>query len=163
MEKGFVQIIFGGGRGKTSLALGQGISAASEGKSVMIIQFLKQKQADEIGFIRRLEPEIKVFRFEKSDKSFDELSDEEKKEEIQNLKNGVNFARKILVTEECDVLILDEILGLLEHGIVSAEEIRSLLEANGGNLEVILTGIYQARELWDMADRVTDIETKKQN
>ncbi len=163
MEKGFVHIICGGGRGKTSLALGQGISAASEGKSVMIIQFLKQKQADEIGFIRRLEPEIKVFRFEKSDKSFDELSDEEKKEEIQNLKNGVNFARKILVTEECDVLILDEILGLLEHGIVSAEEIRSLLEANGGNLEVILTGIYQARELWDMADRVTDIETKKQN
>lgn len=60
-------------------------------------------------------------------------------------------------------MILDEILGLLEHGIVSAEEIRSLLEANGGNLEVILTGIYQARELWDMADRVTDIETKKQN
>lgn len=163
MEKGFAHIICGGGRGKTSLALGQGISAASEGKSVMIIQFLKQKQADEIGFIRRLEPEIKVFRFEKSDKSFDELSDEEKKEEIQNLKNGVNFARKILVTEECDVLILDEILGLLEHGIVSAEEIRSLLEANGGNLEVILTGIYQARELWDMADRVTDIETKKQN
>lgn len=163
MEKGFVHIICGGGRGQTSLALGQGISAASEGKSVMIIQFLKQKQADEIGFIRRLEPEIKVFRFEKSDKSFDELSDEEKKEEIQNLKNGVNFARKILVTEECDVLILDEILGLLEHGIVSAEEIRSLLEANGGNLEVILTGIYQARELWDMADRVTDIETKKQN
>lgn len=83
MEKGFVHIICGGGRGKTSLALGQGISAASEGKSVMIIQFLKQKQADEIGFIRRLEPEIKVFRFEKSDKSFDELSDEEKRKRFR--------------------------------------------------------------------------------
>lgn len=162
MKKGFVHIICGNGKGKTSSALGQGITAASEGKSVMIIQFLKQKQSDEIGFIRRLEPEIKVFRFEKTEKSFGELSEEEKREESQNLKNGVNFARKVLVTEECDVLILDEILGLLEYGIVTAGEIRSLLEANDGDMEIIMTGIYEAKELWDTVDMVTVMETKKE-
>lgn len=161
MERGFVHIICGGGKGKTSSALGQGISAASEGKSVMIIQFLKRKQADEIGFIKRLEPEIKVFRFEKNEKSFEDLTEEEKEEERQNLKNGMNFARKVLVTEECDVLILDEVLGLLEYGIVTVEEVRSLLEANDGSTEIIMTGIYEARELWDMVDMVTEMETKK--
>ena len=161
MNQGFVHIICGGGKGKTSSALGQGISAASEGKSVIIIQFLKRKQRDEIGFIKRLEPEIKLFRFEKTEKSFEDLSEDEKKEECQNLKNAVNFARKVLVTEECDVLILDEILGLLEYGIVTVDEIRSLLAANDGNMEIIMTGIYEARELWDMVDMVTEMETKK--
>ena len=146
--------------GKTSVALGQAICAASEGKSVIIIQFLKQKQTEEIDFIRRLEPEIKLFRFEKSDKSFGELSEEEQKEEQQNLKNGVNFAKKVLVTEECDVLILDEILGLLEYGIVTADEIRSLLQTNDGDVGVIMTGIYEGRELWDLANMVTEMTTR---
>ena len=160
MENGVVHIICGKGKGKTSDALGQAICAASEGKSVIIIQFLKQKQTEEIDFIRRLEPEIKLFRFEKSDKSFGELSEEEQKEEQQNLKNGVNFAKKVLVTEECDVLILDEILGLLEYGIVTADEIRSLLQTNDGDVGVIMTGIYEGRELWDLANMVTEMTTR---
>ena len=160
MENGVVHIICGKGNGKTSVALGQAICAASEGKSVIIIQFLKQKQTEEIDFIRRLEPEIKLFRFEKSDKSFGELSEEEQKEEQQNLKNGVNFAKKVLVTEECDVLILDEILGLLEYGIVTADEIRSLLQTNDGDVGVIMTGIYEGRELWDLANMVTEMTTR---
>lgn len=127
---------------------------------MIIIQFLKQKQTEEIDFIRRLEPEIKLFRFEKSDKSFGELSEEEQKEEQQNLKNGVNFAKKVLVTEECDVLILDEILGLLEYGIVTADEVRSLLQTNDGDVGVIMTGIYEGRELWDLADMVTEMTTR---
>lgn len=101
-----------------------------------------------------------MFRFEKSDKSFGELSEEEQKEEQQNLKNGVNFAKKVLVTEECDVLILDEILGLLEYGIVTADEVRSLLQTNDGDVGVIMTGIYEGRELWDLADMVTEMTTR---
>lgn len=161
MDKGLVHIIFGGGRGKTTSAIGQAIRAASEGKSVIIIQFLKEKQRDEIGFIRRLEPEIKVFRFEKTEKSFDSLSEEERQEEIQNLRNALNFARKVLVTEECDVLILDEALGLVEHGIADASEIRGLLEAKHDDTELILTGIYEGKEFWDLADVVTEMVTKK--
>ena len=160
MEKGFVHIVCGEGEGKTSAAIGQGISAASKGKSVIIIQFLKQKQMDEIGFIKRLEPEIKVFRFEKSEKSFECLTEEEQMKERQNLQNGMNFARKVLATEGCDVLILDEILGLLEYGIVTKEETASLLQANEGGIEIILTGIYQGKEVWDMADRVTEMVTR---
>ncbi|MCI5995405.1 MAG: cob(I)yrinic acid a,c-diamide adenosyltransferase [Blautia sp.] len=161
MEKGFVHIICGEGYGKTTVAVGQGIRSASEGKSVIIIQFLKEKQRDEIGFIKRLEPEIKVFRFEKSEKSFEELSEEEQIEERQNLINGVNFARKVLVTEECDVLILDEVLGLIEYGIVSADEIRALIQAKNDETDLILTGISQSRELWDLADAVTEMVSRK--
>ena len=66
MGKGHVTIFCGGGKGKTSAALGQGIFGASAGKSVILIQFLIGKMGERIDFIKRLEPEIKVFCFEKS-------------------------------------------------------------------------------------------------
>ncbi len=161
MDKGSVHIYCGEGKGKTSVALGQGIRAASQGKSVTIIQFLKEKNMDEIGFVRRLEPEVKLFRFEKSVASFEQLTEEEKQEEKQNLKNGLNFAKKVLVTEECDVLILDEVLGLIPYGIATVEDIRAVIRAKSEYAELILTGIYSGRELWEDADCVTQMVTRK--
>ena len=49
---------------------------------------------------------------------------------------------------------------MLEYGIVTKEEIASLLQANEGGIEIILTGIYQGKEVWDMADRVTEMVTR---
>jgi len=161
MDKGSVHIFYGEGKGKTTAAIGQGIQAASQGKSVIIIQFLKEKNMDEISFIKSLEPRIKLFRFEKMAASFDKLSDHERKEEIQNIKNGLSFAKKVLVTEECDVLILDEVLGLIEYGIVSTDDIKALIHVKDDNAELILTGIYGSQELWDLADGVTEMVMKK--
>lgn len=155
MEKGHIVIFCGEGKGKTSAALGKGIQAASMGKDVMVIQFLKAKQADNLGFLHRLEPEIKLFRFERSEKCYSEMTEEEQKEESQNIRNGLNFARKVLSTMSCDVLILDEVLGLLAAGIISAEDLKSLMEHKNEGTELILTGQYKAEDLWSLADEVT--------
>lgn len=161
MDKGSIHIYCGEGKGKTSIAIGQGIRAASQGKSVIIIQFLKEKNMEEIGFVRRLEPEIKLFRFEKSCESFENLPPKEKEEEIQNLKNGLNFAKKVLATDECDVLILDEVLGLIEHGVASVEDIKMLIAEKSEEAELVLSGFYDGREIWDCVDGVTKLEKEK--
>ena len=159
MGKTHVTVFCGEGKGKTSAALGQGIFGASAGKSVIIIQFLKGKVGERIDFIKRLEPEIKVFCFEKSDLSFEELSPEEQQEEVMNIRNGMNFARKVLQTEECDVLILDEILGLTDRGIVTAEELKKLIDMVGDETELYLTGNCRCEELWPYVDEVTEMVT----
>ena len=41
MEKEITEVYCGNGRGKTTLAIGQALRASSQGKSVIIIQFLK--------------------------------------------------------------------------------------------------------------------------
>ena len=43
-----------------------------------------------------------------------------------NIRNGLNFARKVLTTDGCDVLILDEVLGLIDKGILTVEELKSV-------------------------------------
>jgi len=160
MAKGLVYIYAGDGRGKSSAALGRALQAAMEGKNVVIIQFLKGKKLGNSDFLRRMEPEIKLFRFEKSDGNFEALSEERKKEEVVNIKNGMNFAKKVLATGECDLLILDEVLGLVEKEILSVEELKAMLECRE-DTSIILTGIKLSDEICLLADEVSKIETVK--
>lgn len=161
MEAGLVQVYCGDGRGKTTAAIGQAVRAASLGKTVIIIQFLKGRNEEELSFIKRLEPEIKLFRFEKSEDFYDQLTRAQQSEEVMNIKNGINFARKVVQTGECDVLILDEILGLLDNKIITIEDIKGIAENKGEEMELIFTGRFINDELMEIADSVSKVETLK--
>ncbi len=161
MKQGFVHIYSGDGHGKSPAALGKAVMSAAAGEKVVIIQFLKGKGVSESEFISRLEPEVKIFRFEKSEVNFDELSEEKKTEEIINIKNGLNFAKKVLTTGECGLLILDEVLGLIDNNIISADDLKNLLSVRDEQTDVIMTGISMSDEICVLADEVSKIETMK--
>lgn len=160
-EKGLTQIYCGPGKGKTSVAIGQAIRAVGYGKRAIVIQFLKGRATSRLDYLNAMEPEVRLFRFEKKDKFYEDLTEEEKKEENLNIRNGLNFARKVLLIEECDMLILDEILGALEFGIVSEEEIESLIQAKDYETELIMTGNVVTEALKNAADRVVSLEVIK--
>mgnify|MGYP001153613758 CR=1 FL=1 len=162
MKKGTIHIYSGDGHGKSPAALGRAVTMACQGKNVVIIQFLKGKGLEDSEFLRRLEPEIKLFRFEKSDGNFTELSKEQKADEIINIKNGLNFAKKVLCTGGCDLLILDEVLRLIDNGIITVEELKDLLDMRSDeSMNVIMTGITLNDEVCILADEVTKLETVK--
>ena len=163
MHRGKLQVYFGSGKGKTTAALGQAIKEASKKNSVFIIQFLKGRQPEELSFIQRLEPEIKLFRFQRREAAFEDLSPEDREEEVMNMKSGLGFAKKVLATGECDVLVLDEILGLVEYQIVGIEDIRALLEEAPEDTEIIFTGIKLCSEIMEWADGVYQISTLKES
>lgn len=162
MKQGKIHIFCGDGHGKSPAAIGSAIQSASQGKEVVIIQFLKGRGEQEDEFLKRLEPEIKIFRFEKSEANFEALTQEEKEEEIINIKNGINFAKKVLTTGECDLLILDEVLGLVDNGIITIDDLRKILQFKSDESIVIMTGIQAAAELLELADEVSRIETVKE-
>lgn len=160
-EKGLIQIYCGPGKGKTSVAIGQAVRAVGHGKRAIVIQFLKGKATTQLDYLSALEPDIRLFRFEKKDKYYEDLTEEEKQEENLNIRNGLNFARKVLITEECELLILDEILSALELGIVSEDEVIGLIEAKDDETELIFTGTATTEALKDAADRVVSLEVIK--
>lgn len=161
MKQGLIYIYSGDGHGKSPAALGKAVLTAAQGKNVVIIQFLKEKGLADSEFLHRLEPEIKVFRFEKSELNFFELPVEKQTEEIINIKNGINFAKKVLATGECDLLILDEVLGLVDNGIITVGDLKTLLEIKDDETDVIMTGISVNDEICMLADEVSRIETLK--
>jgi cob(I)alamin adenosyltransferase len=163
MNKGLVIVYYGNGKGKSSSAIGHAICAAGMGASVAIIQFLKGNNQKEIEFLKRLEPEVRLFSFEKNAEFFEELNEEQRQEEIQNIKNGLGFAKKVLVTGESTILVLDEILGLLERGIVTLDDIKMLIDAKDEETELILTGTYMQKELMQYVDAVYEIKSIKED
>ena len=158
---GKIQVFAGKGHGKSPAAWGEAVMAAAAGKQVFIIQFLKGKGLEESDFQRRMEPEIKLFRFEKSDCDFFDLPKERQEEEVRNIRNGLNFAKKVLHIGGCDLLILDEVLGLVDRDLIPVEEVLSVLEAQGDDTDVILTGIMLDEEIRQIADSISSIEAVK--
>ena len=55
MEKEFTEGYCGGGKGKTTLAIGQCLRASAQCKSVIIIQFLKGRERRELDFLEELD------------------------------------------------------------------------------------------------------------
>lgn len=159
MEQGKIQIFTGDGHGKTPAAIGEALYAASEGKSVIVVQFLKANTFLNAEYMKRLEPEIKFFRFEKAAQDYRKLDAAAKEEEKLNILNGLNFAKKVLTTGECDLLILDEVLGLIDVGIITVEELKNIISAKMEDATIIMTGIQLSDEVCVLADEVSKIET----
>lgn len=128
----------------------------------MIIQFLKGKDVDdEYGILQRLEPEIRVFRFEKAKERFADLSEEQQEEEKINIRNALNYAKKVLSTGECELVVLDEVLGLIDEGVATCEEIIQILGCRNDSTEVILTGWRLPEELRAVADAIYKVDEEK--
>lgn len=161
MSEGYTQVFCGNGDGKSSAAIGKGLIWACLGKKVIIVQFLKGRIGNETQMFAKLEPEMKLFRFEKSDISFDSLTEEQQIEEIKNIKNGMNFAKKVLTTKECDVLILDEVVGLVDEGILPLEELISLVDAKSPDMILVMSGKKMPLELESHVEKISTIEYKK--
>ncbi len=156
MSKGKVSIFMGEGHGKSAAALGNALQRACDGDRVVIIQFLKVSGIAKSEFTKRLEPELKIFRFEKSSEDYLMRSEEERREDEINIHNGLNFAKKVLVTGECDLLILDEVLELINNGIIGVDELKELTSKND-ETDIIITGCKMDVGVCEFADEVSEI------
>lgn len=76
-----------------------------------------------------------------------------------NIRNGINFAKKVLSTGGCELLILDEVLGLLDVGIITLDDLKNLLEAKDEETTVIMTGIQLKDEVISLVDEISKIES----
>ncbi len=75
--------------------------------------------------------------------------------EVNNVRNGYNFAKKVLSTGECDLLILDEVLALVDIGIITENELCEALAVKSSRVNVILTGIRIGDRVSKLADEIT--------
>ncbi len=161
MGKGIVQIYYGEGHGKSAAALGSAIRMTGAGKSAVVIQFLKGKMTAVQEILERLEPEIKFFRFSKSEEAFEHLTEEEKKDEKINLTNGFHYGKKVVSTGACDILIMDELLGLVDQNLISMEEVQKLVEAVPEGMTLVFTGRVLAEGMRALADEIYHIVQEK--
>jgi len=161
MEKGYIQVYTGNGKGKTTAALGLGMRAAGRGFKVLMIQFLKGTYTGELESIKKLAPEFNLIRFGETKKFFFSLSDEEKKELGRKIREEFSNLPQLLADNPCDVLILDEIMGTIADGFISVEEVTEFLDRKPEGMEIVLTGRDVPDEIAVRADLITEMVPRK--
>jgi cob(I)alamin adenosyltransferase len=158
LRKGYIQVYTGDGKGKTTAALGLAIRAAGAGLRVQIVQFMKGQVYSELKALERFSDVLEIHQtggtkcIRKED-----VTDNDKDE----ARRGLDLAGKYLQHECVDVLVLDEILVAHWFGLVSLEEILSLMEGKSEDLELVLTGRRAPQEVIDKADLVTEMREVK--
>ncbi|WP_313525343.1 cob(I)yrinic acid a,c-diamide adenosyltransferase [Anaerotignum sp.] len=161
MRQGQISIYYGAGKGKTCVAVGRGLRAIGDDLRVVMIQFMDYHNNKEIELLKKLEPDFRIFRFEKN-RVEQEIDDTVRREISGEIKNAFNFARKIVDTGECEMLLLDGVLECIEKGFLSAEQLEELLNKRPDFMDIILTGDALPPTIAERSDCIYQIKAEKQ-
>ena len=159
-DLGLVHIYCGEGKGKTTCSVGLSVRACGYGLHVLFMQFLKSGDSSELKILKSL-PGIDVLGT-KPIKKFSFQMTEEEKAETRRI-NAEQFAEmvKMLENDHYDMLVLDEVLGAIEAGLLDDQLIVNFLKNRPEQLEVVMTGRYPTEELEELADYVSRIDKVK--
>ncbi|MDD3394632.1 MAG: cob(I)yrinic acid a,c-diamide adenosyltransferase [Clostridia bacterium] len=161
MRQGQISVYYGAGKGKTCVAVGRGLRAIGDDLRVVMIQFMDYHNNKEIELLKKLEPDFRIFRFEKN--RIEQTIDESVRKEISGeIKNAFNFARKIVDTGECEMLLLDGVLECIKEGFLSAEHLGELLKRRPDFMDIILTGDSLPPTIAEQVDCIYQIKAEKQ-
>lgn len=78
-----------------------------------------------------------------------------------NLRNGFNYGKKVVTTEACDMLVLDEVLGIMDEKVITPEELKELFENKPENMTLVCTGRVLDDSIREYADEIYNIAPEK--
>jgi cob(I)alamin adenosyltransferase len=171
---GYVYVYYGTGGGKTTSTLGAAMRSVGHHMKVIIVQFLKwYGETGECLIADRLRPDYEIRQFGSPGwLAHDEFKGRLRKGEVtietraidssdrEMAARGLEFARKAMA-ERPRLLVLDEVCLAVHMGILSAEDVLSLLDGAPEETDMMLTGRYAPAELLERADFVYEIVEKK--
>jgi len=156
MEKGYIQVYTGNGKGKTTAALGITLRCLCASNKVFFGQFMKGQNYSELKAPQYFE-NLKMEQF--GEPTF--IKGEPSEKDIEDAKKGLMRMREVLSSGEYDMVVFDEINTALFFHLVEAEEVLEVLNLKPEKTEVILTGRYAPQEIIDRANLVTEMREIK--
>ncbi len=151
-----IHIYYGFGRGKTSTLNGTALRGLSAGKTVEYFRFLKGRPTGEDEQLEKLGIKIKYFHH--TDKFVMEMSPLEKQETRQRVINGLNA----ISASKADLILIDEGIDLIETGLATEDElILALQNPYQNKADILISGHYVLKELFNLAGLITHFEVEK--
>ena len=157
MEKGYVQIYTGNGKGKTTAALGLSLRAAGAGWKVYIAQFMKQGGYSELKALERFDDLITIEQFGTGKFTVGKPTDED----IAAGRRCLDAIKQALLSEKYDVVIMEEAAVAEKFGIISTEDILEMIKIKPEGTELVITGRGASEKLMGAADLVTEMREIK--
>ncbi len=160
-EKGLLIVYTGNGKGKTTASLGMCLRAAGYDWKMCLIQFIKGSwKYGELEGVRKLEPNLELHVV---GKGFVGIVDDTRKlsEHKKAAAEGVALALQKIRSGQYQLIILDELCVAAKLGLVSTEDVKTIVAARSEGQHLVITGRDAADWLIEAADLVTEmVETK---
>jgi len=157
LNKGYVHIYTGDGKGKTTAAIGLALRAAGAGMKVFIVQFLKAKASTEFIPLAKLSDSIVFVQYGR-----DCLIREKPTEEDKTLaQHGLTEARQAIMSGKYDLVILDEANIAVWFKLISVDDLLDLVKKKPLHVELVITGRKADPRLIEAADLVTEMKEIK--
>ncbi len=157
MEKGYIHILTGNGKGKTTAALGLSIRAAGAGLKVYFAQFIKKGDYSEIKALRRFSDQITVRQF-----GLGRFTDHNPTlEDIKAARSGLEQVKQVMADNNHDIIILDEANVAVKFGLFTVQDLIKLIARKPYEMELVITGRYASPRIIDLADMVTEMKPIK--
>lgn len=155
MEKGLVHLYWGGGKGKTTAAMGLAVRALGRGLRVTVVQFLKDGGSGELAPLERLG--AAVYSGVPGTKFVFQMTEAEKAK-TRALHTGL--LRQALA-RPCDLLILDEACAACQLDMIDQALLQKAVLERPAGREVVLTGREPADWMQQAADYSTEMRCHK--
>lgn len=155
--RGYLQVYTGNGKGKTTAAFGLALRAAGAGLRVYIAQFIKGKEYSEHRALARLSDAVTVRQYGRH--FF--LHRDPEHEDIRAAQQGLEEVKREMLSENYDIIILDEADIATYYNLFSVEDLLYLIHARPQNVEMIITGRYADPRIIEEADLVTEMKEIK--
>ncbi|MGD1995980.1 MAG: cob(I)yrinic acid a,c-diamide adenosyltransferase [Anaerolineae bacterium] len=157
LQRGFVQLYTGDGKGKTTAALGLALRAAGHGMRTYIGQFMKGQPYGELDALR----DHPCIAIEQYGDVCCIRREEVTAEHVAQAHQGLEQARGAMLSGEYDIVVLDEVNVAIWFRLLAVEEVLELLDQKPERVEVVLTGRRAPQELIERADLVTQMREVK--
>ena len=158
---GLIHIYCGDGKGKSTAALGVILRSIGCGYKVVLSQFLKEGNSSELKVLSKFD-NVKILSGQDGVKGFAKFMSDNDKEIVKNAHiRHFNEAVDYCIKEKCDLLVLDEIIGAIDVGLIDYNLVMNFLRNKPENLEVIMTGRDPKEELCEIADYISEVKKIK--
>lgn len=162
-KHGYIQVYTGDGKGKTTASLGLAMRALGRCWKVLIIMFTKGgDDYGELNSFRNLSPEIsKNLTIVQAGLDRIVYSDNKTQDDAEEIKKGWEVAKKAIINDEYNLIILDEANIAIDLGLIDLDEMLEILKNKPEEMEIVLTGRNARQEIIDIAHLVSEIKPIK--
>lgn len=156
-DTGLLLVLTGNGKGKSSSAFGMVARALGHGLNVGVVQFIKGRTdtGEEAFFSKQAGVEWHVMGDGFTWETQNLAQDKAKAEAAWEL------AKKILQSDQYDLVVLDELTYCIQYGFLDAQVVRSDLLSRPEMQHVVVTGRGAQPILIEIADTVTEMSAEK--
>lgn len=152
-----IHIYYGFGKGKTSTLNGSILRAKGAGLNPIVFRFLKGRETSEDNVIKSLG--IPVYSNHPSTKFVIEMDAEGQKDAKSKALEQLQLVIK--KSKTYNFIVLDELLDIVYLEFITQKELIDILKTISKNAEILISGHYELKEVFDFADLITHYDPQK--